>query len=176
MKLQGTRRLVTDAVLTAAALTIFVLELSIPSLMPVPGVKPGLANIITLAAFFILGPADAAAVLFCRIVLGCMFTGNMMSLIYSAAGGLACYMVTLLMYRLLNERQVFIAGVTGAVFHVSAQTAAAVLITRTPLLVTYLPVLILSAIISGLFTGFAAQYAVKGFKKHFGQDSRRISV
>jgi len=179
MKLNGTRRLVTDALLTAVALTIFVIELSIPSLMPVPGVKPGLANIITLTAFFIIGPADAAAILFCRVILGCMFSGNMMSLIYSAAGGLACYTVTLLLYRHMSVKQIFILGILGSVTHVTAQTAAAIIVTNTPLIISYLPVLVLSAIISGLFTGYASQCAVNGFIKHFGipdSKKRRISI
>ena len=54
-----TKRLAFMAVLTAVALTVFVIEAQLPTLVPVPGVKPGLANVITLAAMLLLGRLKA---------------------------------------------------------------------------------------------------------------------
>ena len=82
-----TKKLTLMALLTAIALTIFMIEAQIPPVVPLPGVKLGLANIITVFAVFALGPGEAAAILFCRVFLGAVFAGNFSSIFYSAAGG-----------------------------------------------------------------------------------------
>ena len=64
-----TRKLTTLSMLTAIALTIFMVEAQIPPLTPVPGIKMGLSNIITVFIVFAIGPKEAAAVLFVRIFL-----------------------------------------------------------------------------------------------------------
>lgn len=154
----STKRLTRMAVLTAAALGIFIVELQLPTLTPIPGVKLGLANIITVYAMFTLGPADTACILIARILLGSMFAGQMMALFYSLAGGLLCYLVMLLMRRLFTPKQIWICSVFGAAAHNLGQITAAILISRTPALICYLPVLMVSGIIAGIFTGLCAQF------------------
>ena len=105
-KRPDTKRITLDAVLTATALVMFIVELQFPEIVPVPGVKPGLANIITLIAMFRLGPADAFAILIARILLGSMFSGRIISVIYSLAGGLLCFLVTLLLKKIVSEKQI----------------------------------------------------------------------
>ena len=68
-----TRKLTQMAMLTAIALTIFMVEAQIPPLIPVPGVKLGLSNIVTVFAVFAMGPKEASAILFVRIFLGAVF-------------------------------------------------------------------------------------------------------
>lgn len=159
------KRLTRMALLTAAALGIFIVELQIPSLTPVPGVKLGLANIITVYAMFALGPADTACILGARILLGSMFSGQMMSLMYSLAGGTLCYLVMLALRRLFTEKQIWICSVFGAAAHNLGQITAAILIARTPALIYYLPVLMVSGIIAGTFTGLCAQFVVNRLPK-----------
>ena len=160
-----TKRLVFDALLAAVALVIFVVELQIPPLTPVPGIKPGLANIITLTVMFVYGPVDALAVLLVRILLGGLLYGSPSALIYSLAGGLCSYLVLFLLRRILTGKQVFVSGVFCAIAHNAGQVAVAVLITRTPAIFYYLPVLVVSAVITGLFTGFAAQALIPAVKR-----------
>lgn len=155
------KRLTRDAVLTAVALTIFVVELQLPELVPIPGVKLGLANIVTVTALFTLGPWDALAILLCRIVLGSLFSGSVTTLLYSLAGGLLAFLTMLLLRKLLTVKHLWAASVFAAVAHNLGQIAAAIAVTATPSLILYLPVLTVSGIITGLFTGLAAQYAVK---------------
>ena len=71
-----TKRLAFMALLTAMALTIFVIEAQIPAPVPIPGVKLGLSNIITLTAMLLLGKKEAGIVLLLRIIMGAMFTGS----------------------------------------------------------------------------------------------------
>ena len=78
-----TGRLAELAMLTAAALIIFVVELQIPNPFPVPGVKLGLANIITVYAVYHYRPREVMLLVFVRIFLGALFSGVMSTLIYS---------------------------------------------------------------------------------------------
>ena len=155
-----TRQLSFMALLTAIALAIHVAEAQIPAPVPIPGVKLGLANIVTVYAMFMLGPGPALMILVSRILLGSLFAGQVMSLFYSLAGGLLCYAVMLLLRRVLARKQIWVASVIGAVAHNIGQILVAVIVTGTPAIVSYLPILLLSGIAAGLFTGFAAQYLI----------------
>ena len=153
------------ALLTAVALILFTVEAQIPSPVPVPGVKLGLANIITVYAMFRLGPRDTLLILLCRVVLGSVFSGQMMTLCYSLGGGLLCWLVMLVMRRVVTEKQIWVCSVVGAIAHNLGQLGVAIAITRTPLLVTYLPVLLLAGILCGLFTGLCAQFVLHRLPK-----------
>ncbi|MDR3311297.1 MAG: Gx transporter family protein [Oscillospiraceae bacterium] len=154
------RRLAHMAVLTAIALTIFMVEAQIPVPLPVPGVKLGLANIVTVYAMFALGPAPTLLILAARIILGAVFSGRVVALLYSASGGLLCYLAMLGMRRILTPRQIWICSVIGAMFHNAGQILAAIFVLRATGIVAYLPVLLISAIASGVFTGVCAQLLV----------------
>ena len=80
------RRLTELALLSAVALIIFVIELRIPNPFPIPGVKLGLANIVTVYAVFRYRPSETAMIVTVRLLLGAMFSGNLSALLYSAAG------------------------------------------------------------------------------------------
>lgn len=153
----NTRRLTRDAMLTGVALIIFTLEAQLPPLTPIPGIKLGLSNIITVYAVFALTGWDAAAILAARVLLGAMFAGSVSTLMYSAAGGLLCLLGMLGLRRVLTRRQVWVASVLGAALHNLGQIAVAVAITRTPGLIAYLPVLLFAGMLAGLFTGLCAQ-------------------
>lgn len=159
------KRLTKDALLAGLALIIFVIELQLPALSPVPGLKLGLSNIITVYAVFMLSPGDAAMILTSRILLGTFISGNFSALMYSAAGGLLCYLVMLVLRRFLTGRQIWVASVIGAIFHNLGQVLVAMAITKTPALIAYLPVLTAGGMLAGLFTGLSAQYLINHMKK-----------
>ena len=155
-----TKKLTQMALLTAIALTIFMVEAQIPALVPVPGVKMGLSNIITVFAVFAMGAKEAAAILFVRIFLGAVFAGNFSTILYSAAGGALAIAVTIGLRKILTQKQLWVAGVMGAIAHSIGQMAMAIAITQTVGLVSYLPVMIICSIVTGAFTGFCAQFLV----------------
>ena len=160
-----TKRLTRMSLLTALALIIFTIEAQIPAPVPIPGVKLGLANIITVYAMFCLGPRDTLLILLVRIFLGSLFTGQMMALAYSLCGGLLCYLVMLVMRRIVTENQIWVCSVIGAIAHNIGQIIAAIAVTSTPGLAVYLPILLVSGIIAGLFTGLVAQFTIHRMKK-----------
>lgn len=147
--------------MTALALVIHLLEGQLPSPLPIPGAKPGLANVITLYAMFTAGPADTLLVLLSRILLGSVFSGRATTFFYSLAGGLLCWAITCLLRKRLSHRQVWVAGVLGGICHNIGQLAAAIAITRTPALAVYLPWLLLCGMVTGLFTGLCARFLLK---------------
>ena len=147
--------------LTGVALIIFIVEAQIPPLTSIPGIKMGLANIITVFAVFAVGPVDAAAILASRVLLGSMFAGSLSTLMYSAAGGALCLLAMLALRRVLSMRQIWVASVIGAAAHNVGQIAVAIAVTGTVGLLAYLPVLLMSGMLAGLFTGLCAQGVVR---------------
>jgi heptaprenyl diphosphate synthase len=160
-----TRKLALMAVLTAIALTIFMIENQLPSIVPIPGVKLGLANIITLTAMVLLGRKEAGAVLLVRIIMGAMFAGSPATLLYSVAGGLLAYVVMCITIGLFSEKQMWIVSALAGIAHNAGQLIACVLVVKTPGVFAYAPILAVSGIITGCFTGFAAMYLVQALKK-----------
>ena len=160
-----TRKLTLMALLTAIALTIFVIENQITAPVPIPGVKLGLANIITLIAMKLLGKKEAGAVLLVRILMGAMFAGSPSTLLFSAAGGLLAYLVMCLTVDLFGENQLWIVSALAGLAHNAGQLLACVLVVRTPGVFAYAPVLAASGVITGIFTGLAAQALLKALKK-----------
>lgn len=146
--------------LTAVALTIFLVEAQLPPVLPVPGVKLGLANIVTVFTVFALGPGKGILVLAARIFLGAVFCGNFSSILYSAAGGACAIAVTIALRRILTRKQLFVAGCLGAMAHSVGQIAMAALVLGTASVFVYLPVLLAVSLVTGLFTGLCAQFLV----------------
>ncbi len=155
-----TKKLTLLSLLAAIALTIFMVEAQIPPLVPIPGVKLGLANIVTVFAVFALGPREGIAVLFVRIFLGAVFAGNFSTIFYSAGGGACAIGVTILLKKILTPNQLWVAGCLGAVAHSVGQMAVAIILLSTPSLILYLPVMVVISIVTGLFTGLCAQFLV----------------
>ena len=159
--MKKTKKIAVLGLLTAIALTIFMVEAQIPALVPIPGVKLGLSNIVTVFTVFTLGPAAGAAVLACRVFLGAVFAGNFSTILYSASGGTLAILVTIGLRKILKENQLWAAGCLGAIAHSIGQMIAAIAITRTMGLLVYLPVLVVISIFTGLFTGLCAQLLIK---------------
>ena len=155
------QKITTLGLLTAIALTIFMVESQIPSIVPLPGVKLGLANIVTVFTVFALSPKDGILVLSARIFLGAVFSGNFSTVFYSAGGGLLAILTTIGLKKLLRQNQIWICSCLGAIAHSIGQMSVAVWITGTPSLLIYLPVLILCSILTGSFTGLCAQLLLK---------------
>lgn len=167
MKNTHVRRLALLALLTAIALTIFVVEAQFPLPVPVPGLKLGLSNIVTLFALAVFGWKEALAILLVRVFLGNLITGQTMSLLYSLAGGLFSFVCMALILRVLKQNQLWVAGVIGGITHNIGQIAVAVAVTQTPVLLAYFPVLMLCGIVTGVLTGLCAQLLNQKLRRFF---------
>ena len=159
------KRLISMALLTAIALTVFIVEARIPALAPIPGMKLGLANIVTVWALFTLGPADAAMILLGRILLGSLFSGSMMSLLYSLSGGLLCFLLSVLLRKLVSAKQIWVVSIFGAMAHNIGQLLVATAVMQSWSVWYYAPILMISGTLAGAFTGVAAQTLYSRFQK-----------
>lgn len=151
--------------MTAVALIIFVIELQIPNLSPIAGVKLGLANIVTVCGVYRCKWWEIFLVLFVRIILGSFFCGNPSAVLYSLAGGILCLLGMLLLKRIIPKNHLWICSVLGAVLHNVGQIFAAVLLMNTTSVIAYLPFLLVSGCIAGAFTGMCAQLLLKRIDK-----------
>ena len=109
----STKAITTCAVLAALALALSYLESFFPPLLPLPGVKLGLANIVTVYALYALGASSALAILVVRCLLGSLFAGNASALLFSLLGGLAAMLVMIALHA-LPRLSVYGVSVGGA--------------------------------------------------------------
>ena len=159
-----TKKLALMALLTAIALTIFVVEHQLPAPVPVPGVKLGLANIITLVTMLLLGKKEAGAVLLVRVLMGAMFAGSPSTLLFSAAGGALAWLVMCLTVGLFGEKQLWIVSALAGLAHNAGQLLTCALVVKTPGVFAYAPILAVSGVITGVFTGLAAMYLIRALR------------
>ena len=157
-----TRKLALLSILLALALALHVFERNLPLPMAVPGVKLGLANIITLLAIIIFGFKEAALVVFMRTFLGAVFGGGFLAFCFSLAGGLLSTTIMAIMYKRLGKYFSLPAvSITGAVFHNIGQISVASFVIENLNLFYYLPVLLFSGIVTGCFIGLVVQFLLK---------------
>lgn len=149
--------------LVCLAFILSFLESLLPVFTAVPGVKAGIANIVTVFALYRLGARDALFISLARVILaGFAFSGLFASL-YALCGALLS--LTLMTFVKKTE----LLGVTGTsicggIFHNAGQLALALAVTDTALLVGYLPALMISGLISGTLVGILSAVAIKRVK------------
>lgn len=163
--MRSSKRLALCAVLAAVALTIFVAESQIPPMVPMPGVKLGLANIVTLVAMVLLGRRDALAVLAVRLILGAAFTGGFSAFMFSAVGGLFAYIVMAALVGVFPEKMLWVVSVLAALAHNAGQILVAVFVTGTPGIAVYILILAASGVVTGAFTGLAGMFLIRAVRK-----------
>lgn len=156
--MKSTKKMAMLALMTTIALIIFVIESAIPPLVPIPGIKLGLANIVTLIFIMNRMPKEAGIVLLMRIILASIFAGQMMSFIFSLCGGFLCLLAMIIIHHFAENNRVWFTSVIGAIFHNIGQLIAAVIVMQTTTVLYYAPFLLVSGIITGLFTGLCAWF------------------
>ena len=149
-----TKSLVRGALLVAAALALSYMERFIPLnlVVPLPGVKLGLANIVTMFALYVLSPRQGICILLLRCVLGSVFGGGLSGLAMSLTGGVLAF-CTMALGRKLPVFSVYGVSILGAAAHNLGQVLAAGVLMGSVYVLVYLPFLLLTGLIMGLITG-----------------------
>lgn len=158
MKNMNTAKLARLGLCTTIALIIFMIEAALPHIAIVPGMKLGLSNIVTLFVLKRYGSRDAFLVLTARIILAAIFAGQMLSFLFSVFGGFLALFVMSVSIRFLGARYLYLVSILGALAHNIGQIAAAFLLLKMSGIFAYLPYLMLSAVLTGLFNGLACYY------------------
>jgi len=158
------RQLILTALLGALALGVHAAEAQIPLLFP--GVKPGFANAVSLAALVLLGWKSALGIMLLRICISFLLGGNIFAFACSLGGGLASLGVTAFLYRRLHHL-LSLPGISiaGALTHNLAQIAVVAFLMRTSRIFLYLPVLFFTGILSGLCVGILTSLLCKRLQR-----------
>ena len=149
-------------VLTAGTIVIAILESFIPSI-GIPGVKLGLANIMILVILYELGIIEAIIVNLTRVLVVGLIRGTFLSMgfVMSLTGAMLSLAVMILFYLLIKKFSIVGVSVIGSVFHVTGQILVAMLYLGTSYVVFYLPIIAISAIITGVLVGFTAKMIIQ---------------
>lgn len=160
-----TKKLALGAVLTALALGLSTIENLFPVTLfiPLPGVKLGLANIVTVFALYELGAVPALTILVARCLLGGLFAGNASALIFSMLGGLTA-MLVMIGLKQLKRLSIFGVSIGGAAAHNVGQIVAAMITLGNTMVLGYLPFLLAVSLLTGTLTGFIAALLFRAMK------------
>lgn len=152
-----TKKMVFLSFLVSIALVIYIIEAQIPVLFP--GIKLGLANIISLAALILLGWREALLIMLLRTILGSIFGGSMSAFMFSLAGGLLSNTVMIILYKSFKESiSLWTISICGAIFHNIGQLLVASFVVQDFRVYIYLPILLISAVVTGYFIGLCTKF------------------
>ena len=160
--MKKTKCITLCAMLLSLALALSYMERFFPLqlVIPLPGVKLGLANIVSLAALYLLDGKSAYIILALRCILGSAFGGGITSLMFSLTGG-TLSMLCMILARRIPFLSVYGVSILGAAAHNIGQICIAMVMMHSVYIGAYLPYLL----IVGLFTGFATGAASAGVLK-----------
>lgn len=151
-------------VFTALALIFSYVETLIPINFGIPGVKLGLANLITLIALYKMTIKDAFLISIVRVVLSGFIFGNLFAILYSLAGGiLSLFIMTI--FKRSNQFSIFGVSMAGGVFHNVGQLIMAMMVVESVTIAGYLPVLLVSGLLTGFLIGFVSGETLKRIGK-----------
>ncbi len=162
------KKLAFSAIFICFAAALSALETMLPPIVPIAGIRVGMGNIVILFVLYIGGcwsAWDALAVTALRCILAALIVGSPMSAIYGLSGGLTAWLAMLCGKRLFpkrdengvsrpDEQYLPFTAIMGAISHICGQMVTAVAFYGTKYVLAYIPILLASAIIGGLFTGF----------------------
>lgn len=158
-----TKEITRISLLTSLSLLLSYIETLLPSFVPVPGIKLGLANTAVVFALYTLSFPDALLVSLLRVFISSLLFGNVLSLVYSLSGAVVSFLVMALL-RKLKAGEIAVS-ISGGISHNGAQLAAAVVILKSTALTYYLPVLTVSGIVTGGLIGFISSIVLKRIER-----------
>lgn len=162
--MKKTKRIAVFGLMTALAFTFSYLESLIPFNFGIPGIKLGLANLVTVTALYVLPKKDAFFISVIRIVLSGLTFGGVFTMLYSLAGGLLSFV---LMFVAQKCKQFSVTGVsvTGGIAHNAGQIIVAAVVMNTVRIVYYFPVLLISGLVTGLLIGIVSNLIISRLKR-----------
>ncbi len=158
----NTHKIALMGILTAGAIIIAILESFIPSI-GIPGVKLGFANIVILIILYEIGIVEAIIVDLLRVLMVGLLRGTIVSMgfLMSLTGAVLSLGIMILLYLVVKKFSIVGVSVVGSIFHVTGQILIAMAFLGTPYIVFYLPIIAVSAIITGVLVGIVAQLIIR---------------
>lgn len=150
------------SVLTAAAIVIAIIESFIPSIW-IPGIKLGLANIVILIILYEIGIIEAVLVNLLRVFLVGLLRGTFLSMgfLMSLTGAILSLGIMILFYLVIRRFSIIAVSVMGSLFHIFGQILIAIIFLGTMSVLYYLPIISISAIVTGILVGIGAKLIIR---------------
>ena len=148
------------AILTCLAIIAFTIENLFPPIF-LAGARIGVSNIFILLSTILLGIPYGYFALILKILIGSLFSGNLMSIMYSLSAGLISLSVEIIIIFFVKKTSLVSASIVGAVINSAIQNVVFCLVTNTINYLVYLPYLSLISVVSGLIIGFTVYLLVK---------------
>lgn len=171
------KKIALNAILISFALALAIAERFLPLelIVPVPGLKIGLPNVITMFALLFLDIPSVLTIVFLRCLLAAILIGSLTSFVFSITGGLFAFAIMLLLMKKFDKRVSLIGvSIAGAAAHNTGQILAAVFIMKTFSVFSYLPLLLIGSVITGVITGALIEVLKHKLKKLF--DGRFLTM
>ena len=168
MRNKRAQQVALSGLLTSLMLVFGLVERQFPLTAAIPGVKLGLANSVLLYSLYMLGIKQSFILMLLKALMSWLIYTNMSAMFYSLGGGFLSLVVMILLFKM---KDVSIIGVSalGAVFFNVGQILVAVVMLNTPqLIVTYLPILMISGVVTGVLTGVVAKMVIRHLKSMGG--------
>ena len=150
-------------VFLALAMICSYIEMLIPFNFGIPGVKLGLTNIVVVLMLYTIGTREAIMVSVLRILLMGILFGNVMSIVYSLAGGILSFLVMAILKK-TGQLGCISVSVAGGISHNIGQILAAAVVGNSFSILYYLPVLLIAGVVTGLLIGILAQELIVRLK------------
>lgn len=163
--MQSSKNISISALFTAFAVILSYIETFIPAI-GIPGVKLGLANFAIVLALYFLGYRQAIIINIVRIIIIGAFFGTLFSICFSIAGAIVSF-VAMAVFKKTEKFSMVTVAIIGGVFHNIGQIVVAAIVVDTYGIFTYIPVLILSGIVTGLVIGILSDIVYRRTRHDF---------
>lgn len=160
------KKLSIYSILLALALVLsFVESMMFPSVLPLPGVKLGLSNIVTVFTLYALGGVPCAVILILRCIIASFFGGGVTSLLFSLAGGLFS-LITMTLAKRFGAFSIYGVSIAGSSVHSVGQILAAALLFGSASILMYLPIMLIASLFTGSIIAFVTHFLLSRTKMY----------
>ena len=164
MRNGSAQRVAVSGLLASLMLVLGLIERQFPLTAAIPGIKLGLANSVLIYALYMLGVKQSIVLMLLKAMMSWLIYTNMQAMFYSLAGGVLSLLAMIALSRIKGVSVIGVSALGAVGFNIG-QIIMAVAMLHTPqLIVTYLPVLMVSGVATGVLTGVVAQMVMKHLK------------
>ena len=164
MRNKSAQRVAVSGLLTSLMLVLGLIERQFPLTAAIPGIKLGKANSVLIYALYMLGIKQSIVLMLLKALMSWLIYTNMQAMFYSLAGGALSLLAMIALSRIKGVSVIGVSALGAVGFNIG-QILMAVAMLHTPqLIVTYLPVLMVSGVATGMLTGVVAQMVMKHLK------------
>ena len=157
------KKIITLSMILCVSLILSYIDSLIPYNFVIPGIKLGLCNIAIIFALYKFGYKEAILISLIRVLIMGILFNNGLTFLYSLSGAILSLIVMIILKKLKIFDEYGIC-ISGALSHNIGQLICAYFLLKTDVIFYYLPYLLLSGLLSGIFIGILSFTVIKRVK------------